>query len=96
MSNQEPYTIEEEDDMSSKELLELFGKKSPRLHPYCLIGQPLSEVRRIMKERFKGRGHVQIMVNGELSYMDMRVSYWYCNVDENNIMTEIWPVFDYK
>ena len=25
--------------------------------------------------------------------MDMRISYYYCNVDENNIVTDIWDAF---
>jgi hypothetical protein len=26
-------------------------------------------------------------------FMDIRISYYYCNVDKNNIVTDIWRAF---
>ena len=28
--------------------------------------------------------------------MDIRTCYCYCNIDNNNIITEIWKAFDYN
>ena len=55
MSNLLPYTREEINAMHYKQVIELTEAKSPRLHPYCLIGLPLCEVREKMREWFKGR-----------------------------------------
>lgn len=95
MSTLPPYTKEELDLMPIEKILELYIKKSYRLHPFCLIGQPLCDARRILSEWFKNQGVVEILIAGKELYLgDPRVSYWYCNVDENNIMTDVWKVFN--
>jgi len=94
MSNLPPYTHEELRAMSFDLLMEIQEKKSPRLYPYCLIGLPLSEAREKMAEWHKGRD-VEILIAGkELCFGDMRVSSWFCKIDENNIMTDVWPSYE--
>ena len=89
MSNLLPYAREEINAMHYKQVIELTEAKSPRLHPYCLIGLPLCEVREKMREWFKGR-RIEILVEGkQASFGDTRVLTWFCKVDENNIMTDI-------
>ena len=91
MSDLLPYTREELDAMPDKLVIELYKTKSPRLHPFCLIGLPISEVREKMREWFKGRCQTEILIAGkEASFGDTRVLTWFCNVDENNIMIDIW------
>ena len=93
MSNLLPYTREEINAMPDKLLIELYKTESHRFHPYCLIGLPISEVREKMTEWFKGRGRIEILIAGkQASFGDTRVLTWFCNVDENNIMTEIWDL----
>ena len=50
MSDLLPYTREEIYAMHYKQVIELTDAKSPRLHPYCLIGLPITEVREKMRE----------------------------------------------
>jgi hypothetical protein len=80
MSHASPYTKEELNTMSDKEFVELFKNKSPPLHPWCLIGKPLSDVRKTMTEWNK---HSCILVSGlDGCFMDMRINYYYCDVDK--------------
>ena len=90
MSDLLPYTREEIYAMHYKQVIELSKAKSPRLHPFCLIGLPITEVREKMREWFKGRCQTEIIIAGkEASFGDTRVLTWFCKVDENNIMTDI-------
>ena len=89
-----PYTKEELRAMSAKELLAL-PKKCPRLHPYCLIGLHIDEVRNRMKEWSKNIGfYVEMLTSGQICLMDINTTYYYCEVDENGIMTDVRDLFD--
>lgn len=89
-----PYTKEELRAMSDKEVLAL-PKKCPRLHPYCLIGLHIDEVRNRMDEWGKQIGMKSVMmINGDACYMDPNVKYWYCEIDENGIMTDVRDAFE--
>lgn len=89
-----PYTKEELRAMSVKELLAL-PKKCPRLHPYCLIGLHIDEVRNRMKEWSKNIGfYVEMLTSGQICLMDINTTYYYCEVDENGIMTDVRDLFD--
>ena len=92
-----PYTHEDIVLMSTERYLELVEMKSRFLHPYCLIGLPLSEARKKMADWVEHYGYsrdsVKILVAGKDEYFgDTHIDYWYCTVDENNIMTDVWPV----
>ena len=89
-----PYTKEELRAMSAKELLAL-PKKCPRLHPYCLIGLHFDEVRNRMKEWSKNIGNrTQMLTSGEGCLMDINTIYYYCELDEKGIMTDVRDLFD--
>ena len=91
MSQLIPYTLEELDEMSIELYIELVEIKSPRLYPYCLIGLPLSEARKKMSEYFGEGARVEILIAGkQICLMDIRVVSWFCTIDENNIMTDVW------
>ena len=86
-----PYTKEELMSMSNEEILKI-PKKSPRLHPYCLVGLHIDEVRKRMNKWIPGR--VEILISGKDGCaMDFNTVYYYCEVDENNIMKEVFPAF---
>ena len=90
-----PYTREEINLMTIELLLELDKKKSPRVYPYCLIGQLIHGARKQMKEWSKTS--VEILISGkDACAMDFNTNYYYCNIDENNIITEIWNAFDFN
>ena len=86
-----PYTKEELMAMSDEEIIRI-PMRSKRLHPYCLVGLHIDEVRQRMKEWMQGK--VEILISGkDVCLMDYNTVYYYCNVDENNIMIEVFPVF---
>jgi hypothetical protein len=41
-----PYTKEEINYMTDNFIIELYKEKSPRVYPYCLIGQSIHEARK--------------------------------------------------
>jgi len=87
-----PYTREEINDMDDNLLLNLIKSNSPRLYPHCLIGQPLEEARKKFTEFAKSK--IEILVTDkDTCCMDFNTTYFYCKVDENDIITEIWNVF---
>ena len=92
MSDQ-PYTRKEIEDMPTIKLLKLMRKKSPKLHPFCFIGKPLEDSRIQMKQWCKNPVFILIS-STETSYMKYNTSYWYCTIDEQNIITDIWWAFD--
>jgi hypothetical protein len=93
MSDQ-PYTRKEIEDMPTTRLLKLTREKSPRLPPFCFIGKPLEESRTQMTQWCKNP--VVILISGkETCSMNYKTSYWYCTIDEQNIITDIWRAFDY-
>ncbi len=86
-----PYTKEELRTMPTEELLKI-PRKSPRLHPYCLVGLHIDEVRQRVKEWFPIK--VEILISGKDGCaMDFNTVYYYCEVDENNIMLKVFPAF---
>ena len=86
-----PYTKEELRGMPDEELLKI-PKKSPRLHPYCLIGLHIDEVRQRMKE---WNPNAKILISGKDGCaMSFNTVYYYCTVDENDIMSDVFPAFD--
>jgi len=89
-----PYTKEELRAMSDNELLSL-PHKCPRLHPYCLIGLHIDEVRKRMEEWSKNIGFkVEMLTSGQGCLMDINVTYFYCDVDEKGNMTDVNNAFD--
>ena len=92
---EEPYTKEDLKAMSDKEFLEL-PKKCSRLHPYCLVGLHIDEVRNRMKEWVKDISiKVELLiVNKDACLMDMNTSYYYCVLDENDIMIDVFNPFE--
>lgn len=90
-----PYTKDDLKAMSDEEFLSL-PKKCSRLHPYCLIGLPMDEVRTRMKEWVKDINiNVELLiVNKDVCLMDMNTSYYYCVLDENDIMIDVYDPFD--
>jgi hypothetical protein len=89
-----PYTKEEFTTMSVKELLSL-PKKCTRLHPYCLIGLHIDDARNRMKEWCKNIGNRAVMLtSGQICLMDIDTNYYYCELNENSIMTDVRNAFD--
>jgi hypothetical protein len=88
-----PYTKKELIAMSAEEIFKI-PKKSPRLYPYCLVGLHIDEVRQRVKEWFPIK--VEILISGKDGCaMDFNTVYYYCEVDENNMMKKVFPAFDY-
>ena len=88
-----PYTREEIDLMSTELLIELYNKKSSLLHPYSLIGTDILDARKQMT--YWSKSKVEILISGKNGCsMDFYTSYWWCNIDENNIITKIWKAFE--
>lgn len=89
-----PYTKEELRAMSVQELLAL-PKKCPRLHPYCLIGLHIDDARNRMKEWCKNIGNrAEMLTSGQGCLMDINITYYYCDIDEKGIMTDVRDAFD--
>jgi hypothetical protein len=87
-----PYTKEELRAMPDEELLKI-PRKSQRLHPYCLVGLHIDEVRQHMKQ---WNPNAKILISGKDGCaMDFNTVYYYCEVDENNIMKKVFPAIDY-
>ena len=87
-----PYTKEELRTMPDEELLKI-PRKSPRLHPYCLVGLHIDEVRQRMKV---WNPNAKILIcDKDGCAMDFNTVYYYCEVDENNVMNKVFPAFDY-
>ncbi len=87
-----PYTKEELRVMPDEELLKI-PIKSSRLHPYCLVGLHINEVRQRMKE---WNPNSKILISGKDGCaMSFNTVYYYCTVDENDIMSDVFPEFDY-
>jgi hypothetical protein len=86
------YTKEELRAMPDEELLKI-PRKSPRLHPYCLVGLHIDEVRQRMKE---WNPNAKILISGKDGCtMSFNTVYYYCEVDEHNVMKKVVPAFDY-
>lgn len=89
-----PYTKEELRAMTDKQKLAL-PKKCPRLHPYCLIGLHIDDAKTRMDEWSKNIGFkVEMLTSGQGCLMDINVTYFYCDVDEKGIMTDVNNAFD--
>ena len=89
-----PYTKEELRAMSAEELLSL-PKKCPRLYPYCLIGLHIDDVCNRMKEWCKITGNrAEMLTSGQGCLMDINVAYYYCELDEKGIMTDVRNAFE--
>ncbi len=87
-----PYTKKELIAMSAEEIFKI-PKNSPRLYPYCLVGLHIDEVRQRVKEWFPIK--VEILISDKDGCaMDFNTVYYYCEVDENNIMKKVFPAFD--
>lgn len=90
-----PYTKEELQAMTEKELLEL-PEKCPRLYPYCLIGLHIDVVRSRMHDWCKNIGNkAEILNSGQGCLMDINTTYYYCEQDENNIMTDVYEAYTF-
>ena len=89
-----PYTKEELISMTVKEILAL-PKKCPRLHPYCLIGLHIDDARNRMKEWCKTMGiKAVLLTSGQGCLGDINTSYYYYELDEKDIMTDVRDFFD--
>lgn len=89
-----PYTKEELRAMTAKQILAL-PEKCPRLYPYCLIGLHIDDARDHMNEWCKHIGNkAEILTSGQGCLMDINTTYYYCELDENNIMTDVRNVFE--
>lgn len=87
-----PYTKEELRAMPDEELLKI-PRKSLRLHPYCLVGLHIDEVRQRMKQ---WNPNAKILISGKDGCaMSFNIVYYYCEVDDNNVMKKVFPAFDY-
>ena len=85
-----PYTKEELRAMTCKEIMAL-PKKCPRLHPYCLIGQHIDDVRKRMDEWSKNIGcNFEILTPKQCCSLNASISYYWCDLDENNIMIDVY------
>jgi hypothetical protein len=90
-----PYTKEELLAMTTKEFLEL-PEKCPRLYPYCLIGLHIDVVRSRMHDWCKNIGNkAEILNSGQGCLMDINTTYYYCEQDENNIMTDVYEAYTF-
>jgi hypothetical protein len=88
-----PYTKEEIRAMTTKEILEL-PEKCPRLYPYCLIGLHIDDVRNRMDDWCKIIGcNIKIIISGQCCLMDINTTHYYCELDKNNIMTDVYEIF---
>ena len=91
--NEIPFTIEELDNMTDEQIIELHKIKSKRLHPYCLIGVNIDDARKRIKEYSKVK--TELLVSGKDGcLMDINTSYWYCNVDEHNNIISLFDPFE--
>jgi hypothetical protein len=89
------YTKEELKLMTTEEILSL-PKKCSRLHPYCLIGLHIDEVKIRMTEWCKDFGPMICLVQeGEGCGMNFNTTYYYYVLNKNNIMIDIYDAFDY-
>lgn len=83
------YTKEELRAMTDKQITTLL-KKCSGLHPYCLIGLHIVDVRNRMKEWSKSIGNrVEMFSPGEGCLMDINTIYYNCEIDENGIMIDV-------
>jgi hypothetical protein len=90
-----PYTKKELRAMTAKEILEL-PEKCPRLYPYCLIGLHIDDIRNHMDDWCKNIGSkIEILTSGQGCLMDINTTYYCCELDENNIMTDVYKAFTY-
>lgn len=88
-----PYTKEELRTMTTKEILNL-PEKSHRLYPYCLIGLHIDDVRSRMDDWCKNIGNkAEILTSCQSYLMDINTTYYCCELDENNIMTDVYKAF---
>lgn len=87
-----PYTRDELKKIDDVVLLSLIREKSPRLYPYCLVGQHIEEAKKKYAEWTKDyKDEVEILVaNNNCSLMDIRKTYLYCELDENDVITGIY------
>ena len=88
-----PFTREEIDTIPDDILLELINNNSPRLYPHCLIGQNIHQARKQFKEWTKGQ--VEILIHEkDKCEKDYNTCYFYCHINEDDIITEIWKSSD--
>lgn len=87
-----PYTREEINAMDDEIFLELIKNNSPRLYPNCLIGQNIHQARTQISEWTIAPVQILIFRKDEC-HKDHNTCYFYCNIDENDIITEIWNAF---
>ena len=91
-----PYTMKELESMTTEQLLQL-PKKCPRLYPYCLIGLPIDYARKRMDDWCKPNGiNAQLLTPGQGCSMNVSINYYWCELDEHNIVCDIssWRDFD--
>lgn len=87
----QPYTKEELDAMTAEECLAI-PKKSPRLHPYCLVGLSVDEVKTKFKEWFGDRA--VLVFDGEAFEMVVSKTYYLGVVDEDGKVTDFKEIYD--
>ena len=85
-----PYTKDELTAMTADECLAI-SAKSHRLHPYCLVGLSVNEV----KTRFKAwfGDDAMLVFDGEAFDMDVNKTY-YLGVVEDGIVTDFKDIFE--
>ena len=89
MSNLSSLTKEEMNALPVATLIELFRMKSPRLHPFCLIGLPIDEARERMRVWTDNSPWVHLLVAGkDVATMDPRETHWFCKLDENGCIVD--------
>jgi hypothetical protein len=89
---EDPYTKEKLKSMTNEELLKI--KNSIRLHPYCLVGLHIDEVRQRMN--LWNPNSKIIIYDKDGCTMSFNTDYYYCKVDKHNIMTKVFPAFEYN
>lgn len=88
-----PYTREELNAMDDYVLLERIKNNDPKMYPHCLIGKNIHEARKQISEWTKAK--VEILISGkEGCVMDYNTCYFYCDIDKDEIITNIWKSFD--
>ena len=89
-----PYTRAELNDMSDETLIELSRQKSTRLYPWCLIGENIDVAK---KRAAEYSSSIQLLVNNkDVCDMRLHISYYSCDVNQNNVITKIEPYFQFS
>ena len=60
----------------------------------CFIGLELNDAKKQLNQWSKVK--IEMLVAGkEACFMDFNTVYLFCDIDANNIITNIWKAFDY-